>query len=86
MPLEMRIVAVGGFGLLRDPQHLGRVAAVKAEILVQLDRCEIARMLVDDGVANRLHRDNITGDPSLQLAHQHRLARRRAGRHGTGAT
>ena len=73
--VEMRIVGVRRFGALRDREHRGRVAAVEAEILVELYRREVAWELLDDGLAERLHRRDVVGDPALELVQQQRLAR-----------
>ena len=69
--IKMRTIPVGRLGLLGDRQHRRRIAAVEAEILVQLDRGEVAREFFHDPFADTLDGRDVVGDPALQLVAQH---------------
>jgi hypothetical protein len=72
--LQMRIVGVLRLHRLRHPQHGRCIAAVEGEVLVELDRGEIARPAPDDLCANSLHAGNVTGNPVPQLRDQQGFA------------
>ena len=73
--MQMRVGVVLGLDELADAQHFGGIAAIEGEVLVELDRGEVARVLAHDLVADPERRRHVIGHPALKLAEEQRLAR-----------